>query len=220
VSEIRMTGDDFAKARDMNARRPSWRRPAWVVVIAGLAWALGACAPIVVGAGSTAGASAAQERGFKGTMDDQAIRLDINDRWFKKDVALYSAINLQVQEGRVLLSGRVPDPQTRVNAVRLAWQAKGVREVINEIEVDDESSLGDSAQDSWIATKLRARLIADSDIRSLNYSIETVNGSVYLMGVAQNDAELQRVIAHARDISHVRRVVSYVRVKEAPAPSS
>jgi len=95
-----------------------------------------------------------------------------------------------------------------------------VREVINEIEVDDKSSLTDSARDEWIATKLKGRLLADREINSINYSIETVNRSIYLMGIARNQAELDRVIRHAKDISYVRRVVSYVRVKDAAPGAS
>ena len=199
----------------------STRSPFLGPLIAGFALALGgglgACTPagVVVGAGAGAGVAAAQERGFKGAMDDTEIRLNINDLWFKESVSLYSKINLQVQEGRVLLTGNVPDPETRLNAVRLAWQAKGVREVINEIEVNDKSSLTDSAQDTWIATQLKAKLLVDSEIISINYSIETVNQVVYLMGVAQNQAELDRVIAHAKNIAYVRRVVNYVRIKDA-----
>jgi osmotically-inducible protein OsmY len=178
---------------------------------------LGACAPagVVVGAGAGAGVAAAQERGFKGAMDDTEIRLNINDLWFKESVSLYSKINLQVQQGRVLLTGNVPDPETRLNAVRLAWQAKGVREVINEIEINDKSTLSDSAQDAWIAAQLKAKLLVDSEVVSINYSIETVNQVVYLMGIAQNQAELDRVIAHAKNIAYVRRVVNYVRIKDA-----
>jgi osmotically-inducible protein OsmY len=185
------------------------------LLIAGLGLGLSGCAPFVVGAGASAGVAAAQERGFKGAMNDTEIRLHINDLWLKESLSLYSKINLQVQEGKVLLTGNVPDPETRLNAVRLAWQANGVREVINEIEVQDKSSLTDSAQDIWIATQLKTKLLVDSEVSSINYSIETVNQVVYLMGVAQSQAEIDRVIGHAKNISYVRRVVNYVRVKDA-----
>ena len=180
----------------------------------------GACAPLLVGTGAAVGVTATQERGVKGALDDQAIRLDINDRWFKDHHSAYSDINLQVQEGRVLLTGSVEDPELRVKAVRLAWQANGVREVINEIEVRDSESLSDAAQDTWISTRLRTRLIGDAEIQSRNYSIETVNGTVYLIGIAQNQGELDRVVAHARNVSYVKRVVDYVRVKGADGTTS
>ena len=105
----------------------------------------------------------------------------------------------------------------RVTAVRLAWQPEGVAEVINEIEIGDKSSLSDAARDEWIAAQLRARLVGDAAIASINYSIEAVNGSVYLIGIAQNQAELDRVLAYAKNITYVRRVLNYMRIKSAGA---
>jgi hypothetical protein len=54
----------------------------------------------------------------------------------------------------------------------------------------------------------------------VNYNVDCVGGTIYLMGVAQNKAELQRVIDHARDIPYVRQVVSYVRIKDPAKPAS
>ncbi len=194
--------------------------PVGLLLAAGLGLTLDACAPVVVGAGAAAGVTAAQERGFKGAIADTEIRLKINDLWFQKSTSLYSKVNLQVQEGRVLLTGNVPDPEARLSAVRLAWQAKSVVEVINEIEVRDTSSLLDAARDEWISAELKARILVDRAIVSINYSIETVNQAVYLIGIAQSQAELDRVIAHAKDIAYVRRVIDYVRLKDDPARAS
>ncbi len=194
--------------------------PGGLLLAAGLGLSLDACAPAVVGAGAAVGVTAAQERSFKGALTDAEIRLDINHLWFQKSTSLYSKVNLQVQEGRVLLTGNVPDPEARLSAVRLAWQAEGVIEVINEIEVNDTSSLLDSARDEWISTELGTRILVDRAIVSINYSIETVNQVVYLIGIAQSQAELDRVIAHAKDIAFVRRVIDYVRLKDDPARAS
>jgi osmotically-inducible protein OsmY len=184
-----------------------------LLIAAGASLTLGACTPVVVGVGVTAGVAAAQERGLEGAAADTKIRLQINRLWLEESTSLYSRISLQVQEGRVLLTGQVPGPEARVTAVRLAWQAEGVAEVINEIELGDKSSLLDAARDEWIAAQLRARLLGDRAIASINYSIETVNGSVYLIGVARDQAELDRALGHARNIRYVRRVLNYMRLK-------
>ena len=190
-----------------------------LLLAASASLALGACAPVVIGAGVAVGVTASQERGLEGAAADTQIRLEIDSLWLAESTSLFSMIGLQVQEGRVLLTGQVPEPEARVTAVRLAWQAEDVVEVINEIEIGDQSSLLDSARDEWIAAELRARLLGDSAIASINYSIETVNGSVYLIGVAQNQAELDRALAHARDIAYVRRVLNYMRLKSTGASS-
>ncbi len=198
------------------------RSPILALMIAGLtglSLATTACAPVLIGAGAGVGVAAAQERGFSTAMSDTRIRAEINHLWIQESEELYSRVQLQVQEGRVLLSGAMPDPQTRVDAVRLAWQVPGVKEVINEIEVDDETTLTDQTRDVWISTRLKTRLLGDSEVASINYSIEVVNQSIFLIGIAQDQTELDRVISHAKNLSYVRRVVSYVRLKD-PAPAA
>ena len=202
---------------------PPSRSPILTLMITGLtglSLTATACAPVaVVGAGASVGVAAAQERGLSTAASDTRIRLEINHLWFQESEELYSRVQLQVQEGRVLLSGAVPNPQTRVDAVRLAWQAPGAVEIINEIEIDDETTLTDRARDAWISARLKSRLLGDKEVASINYSIEVVNQSIFLIGIAQDQTELDRVISHAKNLSYVRRVVSYVRLKD-PAPAA
>ncbi len=177
--------------------------------------ALGACGPAtVVGAGAAVGVTAAQERGVGGALSDTQIRLEINQMLFETDQELYADVHLQVQEGRVLLSGTVPDQESRLEAVRIAWRASGVQEVINEMEVAGDQSLGSYTRDRWIETQLRSKLLTDKAVSSINISIETVNQSVYLIGIAQDEDEMDRVVGHAKDIPYVRRVVNYLTLKE------
>lgn len=190
------------------------------------AWLQG-CSPLGVaaGAGATAGVTAMQERGFSGAISDTGIRVDINSKWLQEDEEMYRKLNLQVQEGRVLLTGLLSSEEMRGTAVRLAWQVEGVEEVINEIEIGD-LSMSQLATDTWISTQLKSDLLLDSEIYSINYSIETVNGIVYLIGVARSEEELQRVLNYARNLASVQEVVSYVRVmtpeerREAPEGDS
>jgi osmotically-inducible protein OsmY len=98
----------------------------------------------------------------------------------------------------------------------MAWQIEGVREVIDEIEVADRAGVLDGARDYWITTQLRVALTVDRDVSAINYSIDTVNGTVYLMGIARDQAELDRVTNHARNMSYVRRVMSYVTLRDDP----
>jgi osmotically-inducible protein OsmY len=173
---------------------------------------MGGCAPLIVGgAATTAVVAASQPRGIGGAISDTEIQAQINHFWFQHSVDMHSRLGTNVNQGTVLLTGRAKDPEMRLDAVRLAWQANGVKEIINEIVVDDGSTLTDSARDTWIGTQLRSKLMFDRNISSINYSIETVNGVVYLMGNAHDPAELERVTGHARSLPYVKRVVSYVR---------
>jgi osmotically-inducible protein OsmY len=173
---------------------------------------MGGCAPLIVGgAATTAVVAASQPRGIGGAISDTEIQAQINHFWFQHSIDMHSRLSTNVNQGTVLLTGRAKDPEMRLDAVRLAWQANGVKEIINEIVVDDGSTLTDSARDTWIGTQLLSKLMFDRDISSINYSIETVNGVVYLMGNAHDPAELERVTGHARSLPYVKRVVSYVR---------
>lgn len=172
------------------------------------------CTPlgVAVGAGA-AGATATQtEKGFAAAVDDTRIKAELNGLFFRTDADLYQSVTFKVEEGRVLLTGVVPKPDDRVQASKLAWSVDDVREVLNELKVSDETSLTDKGRDVTIAAKLRARLLVDDKVSLINYSIDVVNQTVYIMGVARTEAELQRVLGTARDIAYVRQVVDFVRV--------
>ena len=177
---------------------------------------LSGCTELIVGTAATTGVAIAEERSVGDAVDDLTIRAELNHLFFQDDIDLYGNVSFSVFEGRVLLKGSVPTPEARIHALRLAWQAAGVREVINELQVTDQSGILDYARDTWISAQLKGRLLVDGDVLSINYGIETVNGTVYLIGIAQDEAELARVIEHARGIENVKRVVSHVAIKDDP----
>lgn len=201
---------------------PRTRAPLLVISLLGLA-ALGApvlgvtgCTPIgvAVGAGAAGATATQKEKGFAAAIDDTRIQAELNGLFFTKNADLYQAVSFTVEEGRVLLTGRVQKPEARVEAAKLTWSVRDVREVINEIQVDDESGVTDKGRDITIATKLRTRLLVDDKVSFINYSIDVVNQTVYIMGVARSEAELQRVLGTARDISYVKQVVDFVRLAQ------
>ncbi len=183
------------------------------LAVAGALALAGCAAPVaVVGAAGTTAVKATEQRGLAGAVSDAEIHLKINELWFNADGDLYSRINLTVDQGRVLLTGRAASHEQRATAVRLAASAPGVTEVINEITLDDRGTLIDNAQDSWIGTQLRAALVLDGSVQSSNYGIDVVGGMIYLLGVARDRQELERVIGHAKALAHVQGVISHVRV--------
>lgn len=173
------------------------------------------CNPVGVaaGVGAAAGVAAAQEGGFRTSLTDNAIQVKINDLWFKHNFEMFRKLRTTVKEGRVLIIGSVPNPDMRVEAIRLAWQADGVKQILNEITVDDGNRITTMLTDIWTTSNLKKDLLFDKYIQSINYNIDTVNGSVYLMGIAQDQKELDRVIGYARNASRVNNVISYVRLR-------
>lgn len=179
---------------------------------------LGGCTGVglLTGAAAVTGISAAQEGGLSRAVSDTKIKVSISEAWFQYDVDAFRKLSTTVNQGRVLITGVVQNPEHRVEAVRLAWRVKGVKQVINEIRVANSEGVTGFVKDSWISSRLRGSIMLDRGVQSINYSIETVQGVVYLMGVAQNQAELNLVIEKARTISGVKQVVSYVKLSGEP----
>jgi osmotically-inducible protein OsmY len=161
---------------------------------------------------------ATQERGLVTGVDDNITWVGINQRLLEQDQQLFQKVSLQVHEGRVLLTGYVQKPEDRVEATAIAWQSSGVREVMNEIKIGRSLDPGDYSEDAWLIQRLRVKLMADSQVRANNFSIDCIRSTIYLLGVAQDDTERQRVVDHARDIAYVRAVVDRVRVASEPLP--
>lgn len=193
------------------------RRAALLVL---LAIVLPACSPTgaLVGAGAGVGVTAAEERGFRGAISDATIRGEINYLWLDYDPKVQLRLGLSIYEGRVLVTGPVDNEEQRARVIELAWQPQGVREVINEVIIDKEGErgAGNYLRDVWISTQLRSNLLFDKDVSSLNYSVETVRGTVYVMGIAQDRKELDRVLDHARNIEYVRGVVNHAILVDDP----
>lgn len=207
----------YTAAASQPQRRKSIIATAFVALV--LMMGLSGCAGVLVGAAATAGVAAFDERGIKQVATDTQTSVNIRGKLFNRTDDLFQDVGVEVHEGRVLMTGRVPTEDMRADAIKLAWSVENVADVINEINVS-ENPLSDIANDSWITTKLKSKLTFDGDVLAINYAIETVGGVIYLIGIAQNQAELDRVLNHARNVSYVKRVVSHVRIKDPEAPKA
>jgi len=179
-----------------------------------MAICLSGCVGAVAGVGAAAVAAGTTEKGLSTSISDSVISTKISESYFQDDVNLFSAVTVDVNQGSVLLTGAVVKPEDAVKAVQMAWQVHGVIEVINELDIQDKSSIKDQAKDIASQAQLRGRLITDLDISSLNFSIDVVNGVVYLSGIAGSEEEMNRVVAHAQDLRFGTTVVNYIRINE------
>jgi osmotically-inducible protein OsmY len=171
----------------------------------------------IAATGVTAGVSAArQERSIGNAIDDTVIKATLDTKLARQSGDLFLRVSTTVIEGRVLLAGRVKSPEDRLTATRIAWSIEGVKKVDDELDVTDRSGWLDAPTDFIIRTELAAALLADGSIKDVNYTTDVVHGVVYLMGVGQNQDEVNRVVAHARNLSGVKRVENYVVLKDDP----
>jgi osmotically-inducible protein OsmY len=201
-----------------------------ILGIVGLPLTLGGCAgALLVGALAGAaggGYAAAQERGVDGAVSDLQIETNLESAFAAADPGLNEGITTTVYQGRVLLAGAVATPQMKARAVELASHVSGIKALYDDVELAPPRATLDVGKDAWITARIRSELMLDPDIRSGNYTIDTQKGSVYLIGSARSQAELERATRIAQYIPGVKRVVSYVELRpgapvaEQPLPSA
>ena len=182
-----------------------------MLVLGGLLFS--GCAPAVIGVGTAAVAASSTEKGLSTSVSDSVIFTKIQDNFLQTDASLPTVVDVTVNDGAVLLTGKVKTPEEKVLATKLTWEIRGVREVVNELQVTDKSSIKDIAKDLAASAQLRGKLIADGSVSSLNFSIDVVNGTVYLSGVAADAEEMNRVVGHARELRFVQQVVNYITLR-------
>ncbi|MDG2416638.1 MAG: BON domain-containing protein [Pelagibacterales bacterium] len=174
------------------------------------------CAQIAVGGISKSVMIAKEERTVGTFIDDTLIAAKLKNLYFNNNEKIFFNVDVEVNEGRVLLIGTVETSDIRIEATKLAWGISDVVTVINEIQISDNDNILDYADDLVITTKINAKLLIDKEINNLNYNIDTVNKIVYVIGIAQNKNELANVIDVINSVYGVKEVINYVRLKEDP----
>jgi len=182
---------------------------------------LSGCFPAVFTGATSATFAVAKDRSVNETMNDvklsAALRADLIKNSFRD---IYTKINVEVIDGRVLYTGKVDTEEQVLQAVEIAWKQKGVIEVVNELKVDSKSSKFDIVQytrDTMITSQIKSKLFVTRSVKFVNYTIVTLDDVVYLFGIARSQEELETVAEIAAKIKGVARVVSHVKMKEPVA---
>ena len=100
----------------------------------------------------------------------------------------------------------------RIEATRLAWGINGVQTVINELQISNDDNILSFADDLIISAKIKGKLLINSELPYPNYSVETVNGIVYLIGIASSEEERQSIIDLSKEIYGVVDVIDYINI--------
>jgi len=189
-----------------------------IVLLLTVALLLTSCLPTVFTAATGSTMAVAKDRSIGGAIDDVKISAGIKAAFIKNNFReLYTKITVEVMEGRVLYTGVVDQDEDMITAVQLAWDQKGVTEVINELKVDKKSNYFDLVQftkDAMITSQIKSKMFINRDIKFVNYTILTVDNVVYLFGLARSDEELEKVGEIASKVNGVEKVVSHVKIRE------
>ena len=195
--------------------------PTNILILSTLLCLNGCIAPFIMGGAAAGAMVATREKGIGGTMSDSNLCTKVKMNLYNFNADLHAKISVSVQNQEVLLTGVVQDASWSQEAERLAKSVNDVKNVINNIETEGEEGLGSMTSDSWITTRVRSSLLFEKDLYSLNYTVETVNGVVYLTGVGQDETEINRFAEVARNVGGVKKVVNHVKIKgQETAPDS
>jgi len=147
-------------------------------------------------------------------IDDSIMQKNLIARMALKEKSYLLSVNTKVLDGRIFLTGKVDDPEEKLQITKLAWETKGVRSVKNDIRIKEKFNFKQSAKDLLITSQLRTALIFDKDIKSSNYQIDTYKKKIYIYGISLTAKEKRNVIKEAKEILDVVDVIASILIVE------
>ena len=171
---------------------------------------LQSCAPLVGTVGMVSLGAASKEKGLGTSINDNLIKTKISNLIYKYNKDLIADTKVFVNNSSVLFTGKLINPNDKIEFTKLAWSIRGVKEVNNEIQVTDMTSIKNIARDIASLGEIRARLMSDKSINSLNFSIDVVNDKAYVSGVAASELEINLVKNHASSARFIKEVYNYI----------
>ena len=140
-------------------------------------------------------------------IDDSIMQKNILARLAVRDKSYLLSINTKVLDGRIFLTGKINNPEEKLQITKLAWETAGVRSVKNDIKIKEEFNFKQSAKDLLITSQLRTALIFNKKIKATNYNIDTYKKKIFIYGISLTNDERKEVINEAKQILDVVDVV-------------
>ena len=147
-------------------------------------------------------------------IDDSVMQKSLAARLILKDKSYLISISTKVLDGRIFLTGKVNDPEEKLQITKLAWETKGVRSVKNDIKIKEDFNFKQSAKDLLITSQLRAALIFNKQIKATNYQIDTYKKKIFIYGISLTVDERKEVINEAKEILDVEDVIASIVLVE------
>jgi osmotically-inducible protein OsmY len=147
-------------------------------------------------------------------IDDSIMHKNLTGKMILKDKKYLLSVKSKVLDGRIFLTGKVDNPEEKLQLTKLAWEIKGVRSVRNDIKIKEEFNFQRSAKDILITSQLRTALIFNKNIKATNYQIDTYKKKIYVYGIALTSEEKDLVISEANEILDVEDVIASIMLVE------
>ena len=155
-------------------------------------------------------------KGVSISFDPRTVGMQIDDTLMQKKLVArltilekkyFLKIQVEILDGRIFLTGKVDEPEEKIKITKMAWETKGVRSVKNALEIKGQSNFKSTTKDILITTQLKTALLFNKLVKSGNYTLETINKTIYIFGIAMNDEEKKEVIEEANKIYDVKEVI-------------
>lgn len=124
-------------------------------------------------------------------------------------------VEVETREGVVYLTGVVDTEAIRREVARVTWRTEGIEGVVNDLTVG-ERTVGSWVDDVMISSKVKSKLIADSEIRARDIDVSSSQGVVTLIGRVSSQAiksEAERIAAAVKGVSSVNNELLVGRIK-------
>ena len=145
-------------------------------------------------------------------IDDSIMQKNLSARILLQDKKYFLSIKSKVLDGRIFLTGKVNDPEEKLQITKLAWETEGARSVRNDVKIKEKFNFKQSAKDVLITSQLRTALILNKEIKATNYQIDTYKKKIYVYGIALTSDEKELVIKEAKEILDVKDVIASILI--------
>ena len=149
-------------------------------------------------------------RSFGTQIDDSIMQQNLRAKLLSTDKSYIISVKAKILDGRIFLTGKVNSVEDKLKLTKLAWEIKGARSVNNDLQIKEKFDFKRSAKDLLITSQLRAALISNKKIKSVNYNIDTYKKKIYIYGISQNKTERDEVTKEAKQILDVKDVTTSI----------
>ena len=149
-------------------------------------------------------------RSFGTQIDDSIMQQNLRAKLLSTDKSYIISVKTKILDGRIFLTGKVNSVEDKLKLTKLAWEIKGARSVNNDLQIKEKFDFKRSAKDLLITSQLRAALISNKKIKSVNYNIDTYKKKIYIYGISQNKTERDEVTKEAKQILDVKDVTTSI----------
>ena len=143
-------------------------------------------------------------------IDDSIMQKNLSVRLALKEKSYLLSINVKVLDGRIFITGKVDNPEEKLQITKLAWETKGVRSVKNDIKIKEKFNFKRSAKDVLITSQLKAAMIFSKNIKASNYNVDTYKKKIFIYGIALTADEREEVLSEAKQILDVEKVITSI----------